>query len=160
MIREIREGEVFTPPAPPATIRAAKPDEAKLYTKVVTDGFAEQVPVTQSLRDVVESFFHRPQGQSFLAFLDGEVAGAAAVAAQDGIAELYGAATLPRFRGRGVQTALIAQRLAWGAEQGCSLATTTTGPATTSQRNFERAGFQIVYSRTKLVRACLSEGRL
>jgi len=156
LLRDLQAGEVFPAPSSPLTIRPAEPGEAKLYTRVVTDGFAEQVPVTQALLDVVEGFFYRSRGQSFFALLDGEVAGAAAVAAHEGIAELYGAATLSRFRGRGVQSALIAQRLAWGVQQGCSLATTTTGPATSSQRNFERAGFQIVYSRTKLVRACES----
>jgi len=153
LLRDLHPGEVFDAGAA-LTIRTAKPEEAKLFTRVVTDGFAEQVPVSQALLDVVEGFFHRPRGQNFFAVVDGEIAGAAAVAAHDGIGELYGAATLPRFRNRGVQSALIAQRLRWAADHGCDLATTTTGPATSSQRNYERAGFRIVYSRTKLVRAC------
>lgn len=152
LIRDIGDGEVFDPPALPLTVRAAEAGEAKLFTRVVTDGFAEQVPVSQSLLEVVEGFFHRPRGQSFFALVAGEVAGAAGVAAHDHVAELFGAATLPQFRNRGVQAALISQRMAWAAEHGCKLATTTTGPATSSQRNFERAGFQVVYSRTKLVR--------
>lgn len=154
LIRQIEPSETFAPPAPSVTLRAAEPKDAKLYTQVVTDGFAEQVPVSQSLLEVVEGFFYRPRGHCYFAMVDGEIAGAGAVAAHDGIGELYGASTLPRFRNRGVQSALISKRMAWAAEHGCDVATTTTGPATSSQRNFERAGFQIVYSRTKLIRAC------
>jgi GNAT superfamily N-acetyltransferase len=152
LVRDITDTEAFGPAASAVTVRTAKPGEAKLYTKVVTDGFAEQVPPTQSLLEVVEGFYHRPRGQCFFALVDGEIAGAAAVAAQDEIGEFYGASTLPGFRNRGVQAALIAERMVWAAQHGCKIATTTTGPATTSQRNFERAGFRIVYSRTKLVR--------
>ena len=156
LVRDIAPDEPFDAPGSPVTVRPVKIEEAKLYTRVITDGFAEQVPASQSLLEVVESFVHRPRGQAFFAMVDGEIAGAAGVAEHDGIAEMSGAATLPRFRNRGVQAALIAGRLAWSAERGCSLATTTTGPATSSQRNFERAGFQVVYSRTKLVRAVVS----
>jgi GNAT superfamily N-acetyltransferase len=154
LVREIRPGEVFGAPAPGIAVRAAEASDAKLYTRVVTEGFAEQLPVTQSLLDIVEGFFHRPRGQCFFGFVDDSVAGGASVAAHDRIAEFSGASTLPRFRGRGVHTALLSQRMAWAAERRCELATTTTGPGTSSQRNFERAGFQIVYSRTKLVRSC------
>ncbi len=153
LVREIRAGEVFAPPKPGVTVRVAEATEAKLYTRIVTRGFAEQVPVTQSLLEVVEGFFHRACGQCFFALVDGEIAGGAAVGANDGIAELYGASTLPGFRGRGVQTALLARRMAWAVERDCEIATTTTLPGTSSQRNFERAGFQIAYSRTKLVRS-------
>jgi GNAT superfamily N-acetyltransferase len=149
LVRDVKE---IAKTASPVTVRAAEAGEAKLYTKVVTDGFAEQVPPTQSLLEVVEGFFHRTRGQCFFALLDGEIAGAGAVADQDGVAEFYGASTLPAFRNRGVQTALIAQRMAWATQRGCEIATTTTAPATSSQRNFERAGFHIAYSRTKLVR--------
>jgi GNAT superfamily N-acetyltransferase len=152
LARDVAGREVVTATASEVTVRAAEACEAKLYTKVITDGFAEQVQPTQSLLEVVEGFFHRARGQCFFALLDGEIAGAGAIAVQDEIAEFYGASTLPGFRNRGVQTALIAARMAWAAQRGCEIATTTTGPATTSQRNFERAGFHIVYSRTKLVR--------
>jgi GNAT superfamily N-acetyltransferase len=152
LVRDVLGSEDTATIPSPVTVRAAEASEAKLYTKVVTDGFAEHVPPTQSLLEVVEGFFHRPRGQCFFALLDGAVAGAGAVAAQDGVAEFYGASTLPGFRNRGVQTALIAERMAWAAGRGCEIATTTTAPATSSQRNFERAGFHIAYSRTKLVR--------
>ena len=152
LVRDILPGEVFAQPASPVTVRAAESGEAQLFIKVVTDGFAEQVQLAPSLEGLLEGFFHRARGQCFFGLVDGEIAGAGGVAKHDNLAELYGASTLPKFRNRGVQTALIRERLAWGAQRGCDIATTTTGPGTSSQRNFERAGFQTVYSRTKLVR--------
>lgn len=69
-----------------------------------------------------------------------------------GVASLGGAGTLPEFRNRGVQTALILARLEVAAESGCDLAMVATGLDTVSQRNVERRGFQMVYRRSKLIR--------
>jgi GNAT superfamily N-acetyltransferase len=152
LVRDIRAGERFVLPASPVAVRTAEADEAKLYIQVVTDGFGQQVLVTPPLQELLEGFFHRARGQCFFGLVDGQVAGAGAAAQHGELAEFYGASTLPQFRSRGVQTALINRRLAWAAERGCEIATTSTGAGTSSQRNFERAGFQIVYSRTKLIR--------
>jgi len=59
---------------------------------------------------------------------------------------------LAGFRKRGAQSILIGARLTWAVEQGCDLATTTTQPGSSSQRNYERAGFRVVYTRAKVVR--------
>jgi len=151
LAREIKPGATFEH-GPSVVVRDAKPDEAGHFTSIVAKGFEEQFPLTESLRLVLESFFHHARGRCLFALVDGELAGGACVGAEDGLAELYGAATVPLMRGRGVQTSLIAARLAWAAKQGCTLATTSTQPGSISQRNFERAGFRVVYSRTKLVR--------
>jgi len=51
-----------------------------------------------------------------------------------------------------VQTALLGARIAWAAARGCDLAVSITAPASISQRNIERAGFRVAYTRTKLIR--------
>jgi GNAT superfamily N-acetyltransferase len=104
------------------------------------------------LRRVVENFFRRPSGRCFLALAGNDIAAGGCVAADQHLAELYGAATLTAFRQRGAQSMLIAARLTWALEQGCDLATTTTQPGSSSQRNHERAGFRVVYTRSKVVR--------
>ncbi|WP_433303550.1 GNAT family N-acetyltransferase [Actinoplanes sp. CA-030573] len=89
----------------------------------------------------------------YLAWRDGVPAGGAAFrTAPGGVAQFIGAATLPAFRRRGVQTALLAARLADARAAGCDLAVVTTGPGTRSQRNVQRAGFQLLYTRAVLVR--------
>lgn len=69
-----------------------------------------------------------------------------------GLAALYGASTLPEYRGRGVQTALFRARLSIAAKAGCRTAVVVTQPGTPSQRNAERAGFQLAYTKVAMQR--------
>jgi GNAT superfamily N-acetyltransferase len=140
-----------TPPA--VTIRAATRDESKLWTQIVAQGFAEHFPVTQAILDVMEGFCHRSGPCSFfLAFVDGEPAGGGVVSAYKGVGGLFGASTLPAFRRRGVQAALLNARLAWARDHGCDLVASIAQPGSASHRNIERFGFRVAYTRTKLVR--------
>jgi GNAT superfamily N-acetyltransferase len=132
-------------------VRRAAPDETQLWTKTVAEGFAEHNPVTQSSLDVMAGFF--PAANCFLAIVEGSVAGGGAVSIREGVCGLFGASTLPEFRGRGVQTALLQARIAWAIAQGCDVAVSITQPGSTSHRNMERQGFRVAYTRTKLIRA-------
>lgn len=152
LVRELGPGEKIPVPESALEVREAAPDELTTYSEVVAEGFSEYVPITETLRRVVEKFSRRPSGRCFLALADGEIAAGGCVSQEQRLAEFYGAATLTRFRNQGAQNLLIAARLQWAVEQGCDLATTTTQPGSSSQRNFERAGFRVVYSRTKVVR--------
>ncbi|GGX60490.1 GNAT family acetyltransferase [Streptomyces minutiscleroticus] len=88
----------------------------------------------------------------YTALVDGEVAGGSSMRVTQGIAQLTGAATLPAHRRRGVQSALLAARLAEAAAQGCDLAVVTTQPASKSQQNAQRQGFSLLYTRAILVK--------
>lgn len=83
----------------------------------------------------------------YLAFVDGQPAAVAALSIQDGVAYLAGAATLPHFRGRGVQAALIHRRLNDVASE-CELVTVTAAFASGSQRNLERHGLRVAQLKT------------
>lgn len=137
------------------TVRSAAPVEARLWTETVAQGFAEHFPVTQRILDVMGGFFPRSDDEAgcFLAFVNGTVAGGAAISAGGGICGLFGASTLPAFRRHGVQSALMSARLAWATERGCDLAVSIAQPGSASHRNFERRGFRVAYTRTKLIRA-------
>lgn len=154
LIRELDPEEKFAPPAVGVTVRVAELGEAKTFTGIMVEGFADGAPVARSLLDIMEGFFYRAAGCSIYALVDGELAGGAGLDIHDGIAVMAGASTLPQFRKRGAQNALLAERLSRSAQNGCGLAMTITHPGTISQRNSERAGFRIVYTRTKLVREC------
>ena len=136
---------------PGITVRAATPDESELWTLTVAQGFAEQFPVTQAILDVMEGFYGRRDACFFLAFVDGIVAGGGGVFTGQGVGGLFGASTLPGFRRRGVQSALLATRLAWAVEKGCDLAVSFARPGSISHRNIERFGFRVAYTRTKLI---------
>src|SRR5471032_2219482 len=92
----------------------------------------------------------------FMARQDGEIAGTAGMSVIDTpagpIAHLYIASTLPVYRGRGVQLALLRARLSAARRAGCVMASVTARPANTSARNTERAGFSLAYTKSTLVR--------
>ena len=67
----------------------------------------------------------------------------------NGVALLAGASTVPEGRRQGAQLALLDTRLRFAASQGCDVAMMCTAPGSTSQRNAERNGFRIAYTRTK-----------
>src|SRR5271155_1003568 len=151
LLDDLKAARISDKLSPGVTLRIAKPEESKLWTLTVAQGFAEHYPVTEAMLDLMEGFYHRETACCYLAFVDGEIAGGAAVFAQRGVCGLFGASTLPAFRRRGVQSALLATRLAWAREKGCDLAVSITQPGSISHRNIERSGFRVAYTRTKLI---------
>jgi ribosomal protein S18 acetylase RimI-like enzyme len=91
--------------------------------------------------------------ECYLARVDGAVAGGATLALREGVAGLFGASTLPAFRNRGLQTALLRQRLARAMAEKCDLAVCIAQPGSISQRNVVRQGFSALYTRVKFERA-------
>jgi GNAT superfamily N-acetyltransferase len=89
----------------------------------------------------------------YCAWIDGQLVGTATLRLDDGLAQLCGAATLPAWRRRGVQTALLQRRLADAAAAGCDLALMTTSPGTKSQENGLKQGFALLYVRAIMVKA-------
>jgi hypothetical protein len=93
-----------------------------------------------------------PGVTAWLARLDGQPAGGGSLMIHDGQALICGDGTLPTYRHRGVQTALLRCRLAHAIAAGCDLAVICTQPGSGSQRNAERQGFRVVYARTMLTK--------
>lgn len=83
----------------------------------------------------------------FLARVDGEPAAAAALRLGDGIGYLATASTLPRFRGLGCQTALVAGRIEAASAAGCELVASQALLGSASQRNLERAGLRVAFTK-------------
>ncbi|WP_433635028.1 GNAT family N-acetyltransferase [Nocardia sp. CA-120079] len=142
-------------------IRDVGHDEFETWVNVVVDGFA--TPDTQGVasheefpREAIERAERDLTATSgfvgSLAMIDGKPAGGASLRLSDGVAQLCGAATLPEFRRRGVQGALLSMRLAAAAAAGCDLAVVTTLPGSKSQQNVQKLGFQLLYPRAILVR--------
>jgi GNAT superfamily N-acetyltransferase len=67
----------------------------------------------------------------------------------DDVALLGGASTVPEGRRKGGQSALLDARLKFARESGCTLAMMCALPGSQSQRNAEKNGFRIAYTRTK-----------
>jgi GNAT superfamily N-acetyltransferase len=85
----------------------------------------------------------------FLAEADGKPGAAGVLCLHEGVALFAGSSTVPEQRGRGLQTALLEERMRYAWGHGYDLAMIVASPGSQSQRNAERKGFQIAYTRTK-----------
>jgi GNAT superfamily N-acetyltransferase len=130
----------------------ARRQEMELWTLTVAQGFAENYPVTEEIIRIMKVFGLSRGMECYLASIDGKVAGGATLSLRGKIAGLFGASTLPDFRKRGVQTALLRARLVRAAEAGCEIAMSLAQPGSHSQRNISRLGFRTLYTRVKFER--------
>jgi len=145
---------------PGVEVRPSSDDEFGAWVGVVADGFAypdtEGVPSHEEFpREVIASAERDAAAAGVLRYLalrDGVIAGGASLRLTEGIAQLTGAATAPAHRRRGVQTALLLARLTDAAAAGCDIAVVTTQPGSRSQRNVQRRGFDLLYTRAVLVK--------
>ncbi len=154
MVRPLFDGATTTSPkAPVIDIRLAGADELDLWVMTVAQGFAENYPITHEILSVMKMFAIVKNTQCFLARIDGRVVGGATLAVRGRIGGLFGASTLPEFRNRGVQTALLHTRLRSACEAHCELAVSMAQPGSRSLRNITRLGFQTLYTRVKFERA-------
>jgi hypothetical protein len=85
----------------------------------------------------------------FLVESNGRPIATGALSIANGVAHLAGASTIPEGRNRGAQLALLEHRLRHAAAAGCDLASIGALPGSGSQRNAERHGFRIAYTRVK-----------
>jgi GNAT superfamily N-acetyltransferase len=118
----------------------------------VSRGFADHFEPTGELISTIQEFFTGAGLTPYLALLDGELAGGGTLGVRKGVAGLFGTSTLPEFRKRGIQAALISTQLEAGRSAGCNVAMSVTQPSSGSQHNLERQGFRVVYTRAKFTR--------
>lgn len=128
----------------------AGPELAELWIQTTAQGFSEQDVPPQQMLEVLAPNFYAHDGIPFLAWWDGQPAGGGGTYVHDGAIELGGDSTRPPFRRHGVETALLLARLSAAREMGCDLAMATTTPGSASQRNTERLGFQLAYTKAIL----------
>ncbi|HTL98738.1 MAG TPA: GNAT family N-acetyltransferase [Holophagaceae bacterium] len=138
-------------PDPRFEIRPIQSGESEMQSRLAGAGFCEQ----DEWREL-DPPFAAPDGVEgclrYLAFIEGEPAGGATLGWNDGVAMFGADAVLPRFRGRGVQKALIRARLLAAKELGCDIATASTLPSTPSQRAYEACGFRVAYPKVEMAR--------
>jgi GNAT superfamily N-acetyltransferase len=153
-VRELTEDDsrVWPDPASSVLVRSPAEDEAEGYSLLVMKSFFGDADIPPRFLDVFVSCFYAKGAYFFQADVDGVPAGGGMMSIHQGVASLGGAGTLPEFRNRGVQRALLLARLAQAARLGCDLAMVATGPGSGSQRNVERLGFRVVYTRTKFLK--------
>jgi hypothetical protein len=114
--------------------------------RVAFEVMASGYDFTGQQRDMLACELRVPSQRLFVARLEDKVVAAAALFTKEDVAYLAGASTLPEFRSRGCQQALIGHRL--GEALACSIVTVTTAYASPSQNNLERLGFRVLHTKT------------
>jgi GNAT superfamily N-acetyltransferase len=142
--------EGFVPPG--ITVAPARVEDEAAWCRIGTEGFFGPVGPPPGFEHVGRTLFALPASTPWLARIDGQPVGAAGFSERAGVGSLWGMATLPAFRARGVHGALLAARLSEAARAGCDVATAGARPGSVSHRNMERAGFHVAYTRPVLVR--------
>jgi GNAT superfamily N-acetyltransferase len=146
------------PPNERLKVRVVGDDEAELWARTLAEGWSGEVEFSESaLLELGRTTAQRANALPFLAELDSRPVAAGAMSLHGGVALLAGASTIPAARRQGAQLALLESRLRHAAERGCDLAMMGALPGSASQRNAERHGFRIAYTRVKwqLVEATL-----
>ncbi|TMQ09074.1 MAG: hypothetical protein E6J90_16085 [Deltaproteobacteria bacterium] len=133
-------------------VRTIEPDDhggCGTWIDTSIAGWSGELPDSTPLRAIAELAVSNRVMTHFLVEQDAAPIATASLGIHGGVALLAGASTVPAARGRGAQALLLAARLAEASRRGCELAMMVTAPGTASQRNAERRGFRVAYTRTK-----------
>jgi ribosomal protein S18 acetylase RimI-like enzyme len=153
LFRKLDSQEKF--PSPPAgcEIRPSQLSEAETAGAIVESAFFPD-GAPEAYRGLIAPFYQMERALAFVAIVDGRLVacGTGLVIPQHRVFALCGAGTLTEFRGRGLQTALLRARMAAAAQSGCEYAVVVTNGGTTSQRNAERLGFGVAYSKVTVIK--------
>lgn len=141
------DGSGETAVNPRIRVREVARDEAGLYASVSARGWSE----TAEVQAFIDGFARVSveYATCIVAEMDGAAMATAALFVSEGVGLLAGASTVPEGRCQGAQAALLDWRLKRLAAAGCDLAMICAAPGSASQRNAERNGFRIAYTRTK-----------
>lgn len=129
--------------------RAIGATETEVWAETSARGWGESPEISAFMLTFSRVSARKMSGHTFLAELDGKPIAAGGLTLHGGVALLAGASTVPEARRRGAQNALLDARLRFAAEKGCDLAMMGALPGSASQRNAERQGFRIAYTRVK-----------
>lgn len=139
-------------PGQPSHIRLAAQADWPACGEVLAEAFFPEGGAPPALRDLFETLFNIEGACAWLAEVNGSVAACGGVTLAGSIAVLAGDGTSPAQRGRGYQGQLIAARCAHALTLGATLAMACTLPGSSSQRNYERQGFRIGYTKALMVK--------
>jgi len=135
-------------------IRRGQLEEAQMLSGILKSCFFPDGNAPEGMDEMLMPMFQFPGSVVFAGSANGKLVAAASVLMipEHKVVALAGAGTLPEFRGQGLQTALLRHRMRAAADAGCELAVIVTLGGTTSQRNAERLGFTVAYTKATLVR--------
>ena len=123
--------------------------ENEVWAETSSRGWSESPELAAFMLTFSRVSAQKTSGHAFLAEVDGKPIAAAGLSTHGGVALMAGASTVPEGRRQGAQNALLEARLRFAVENGCDVAMMCALPGSASQRNAERQGFRIAYTRIK-----------
>ncbi len=150
LYREIGEGIGSSKANPNISTRVISPDEVDVWASTSAAGWATE---HESLADFMFNFGRISASCNgsfpYLALLDEKPISTGMLFINGDVAMFAGASTIPEGRRKGAQNALLQARLRFARDHGCTLATMGASPGSQSQKNAQKNGFHIAYTRTK-----------
>jgi hypothetical protein len=130
--------------------RVARTGEKSIWSGIMTRGWTHDHPEYRGFAEESSAVSAACEcSVAFLAGLNGQPGAAGTLGIHEKVALFAGGATIPEMRCCGLQRALIEARMHYACENGCDLLMLVAEPGSNSQRNAERNGFQVAYTRTK-----------
>lgn len=134
---------------PNLTVRTIRPDEQEAYAQLCAEAWQLPPEFKPFFDDLGKIGQHNDHVENFVVELNGKPIGGGGLCLSDDVALIAGDCTLPQARGQGAQLALIEARVSYAREKGYTLMMMGALPGSTSQKNGERAGMSIAYTRIK-----------
>ena len=153
LYRKLDKQETFPEPPAHCEIRPSHHGEADLTGSIVESAFFPD-GAPEAFRGLIEPLYQMENARPFVATVEGRpvACGTGLVIPEHRVFALCGAGTLSDFRSRGLQTALLHARMKAAITAGCEYAVVVTQGGTTSQRNAERLGFRVAYSKVTVIK--------
>jgi GNAT superfamily N-acetyltransferase len=167
LYRKLDPQEKFPDPPAHCEIRRSSPEEADITGTIVESAFfPDGAPeafvesaffpdgAPEAFQGLIAPLYQMENALAFVAVVDGRpvACGTGLVIPEHKVFALCGAGTLSEFRGRGLQTALLRARLNAARDAGCEYAVVVTQGGTISQRNAERLGMRVAYSKVTVIK--------
>ncbi|KAJ5234687.1 uncharacterized protein N7469_003855 [Penicillium citrinum] len=134
----------------------ANDDVTSSFIHASVAGFKDDGRSVDVLASLAETAALRRDTILYFGKIDGQIAGVGAMALMETkygkVAHLYIDSTVPSFRGRGVQSALIRARLNDAKSLGYDFATIHCLPSIGTGRNAEKEGFGLAFTKTMLTK--------
>jgi GNAT superfamily N-acetyltransferase len=157
LYRKLDPEEEFPDPPADCEIRRSPPEEADITGTIVESAFFPD-GAPEAFQGLIAPLYQMENALAFVAVVDGKpvACGTGLVIPEHKVFALCGAGTLSGFRGRGLQTALLRARMKAARDAGCEYAIVVTQGGTISQRNAERLGLRVAYSKVTVIKQVAS----
>jgi GNAT superfamily N-acetyltransferase len=154
MARRLAPKERFEESVEGMEFRPCAPEDTQLWTHTMLRGFFPEGQIPEGWDKLLAPMAEVPNSLAMIVWGDGRPVACCGglISREHRMIALGGTSTMPQYRGRGIQTAAIGRRLNRAIAEGCDLAVVVTLGNTTSQRNAERMGFTVAYSKATVTK--------